>query len=227
VEPLFQLNHVFGSVGDWFYLQGTRRRPTILTMAALSAAVDKTLLDWVDRFVVEYPAGEQYLKHIGVASDRIRLIYPPVDLDRFTPEPCNHPFTVLFASSPENESWLEARGVHLVWTPRPCGPGCNSVCYGVPGAAALRDCASGLRRGHSQTSNWSWVACRHAFSISAGACHCALFTRLDKCKPAPNSLIESLASGRPVVSTPIVGMADLIRDEGAGRDGESKRPRFG
>src|SRR5437868_4491087 len=36
LEPAFQLNHVFGALGDWFYLQSNRQRPTILTAATHS-----------------------------------------------------------------------------------------------------------------------------------------------------------------------------------------------
>ena len=39
LEPAFQLNHVFGSIGDWFYLEGRRRRPIVLTAAVLGPAV--------------------------------------------------------------------------------------------------------------------------------------------------------------------------------------------
>jgi hypothetical protein len=112
LEPAFQLNHVCGSLADWFYLQGARRRPTVLTMAAFGPPGPKPLLDRVERFVVEYPAGRDYLEKVGIDRDRIRLIFPPVDLKRFTPAPAPAGrFTVLFASSPDQESWLPARGV--------------------------------------------------------------------------------------------------------------------
>jgi glycosyltransferase involved in cell wall biosynthesis len=44
----------------------------------------------------------------------------------------------------------------------------------------------------------------------------APFTAIDRCKPAPNSIIESLACGRPVVVTSKVGLADLIREHCSG-----------
>ncbi|TXT35777.1 MAG: hypothetical protein FD138_1225 [Planctomycetota bacterium] len=98
LEPLFEINHVFGSVGDWFYLQGQRRRPTVLTTAAASPPVDRELLDRVDRFVVEHPAGRDDLRALGIGEGRIRLVMPPVDLQRFVPtNKPSDPFTVLFA----------------------------------------------------------------------------------------------------------------------------------
>jgi glycosyltransferase involved in cell wall biosynthesis len=44
----------------------------------------------------------------------------------------------------------------------------------------------------------------------------APFVRPDQCKPVPNSLVESLACGRPVLATPQVGLAELIREERVG-----------
>src|SRR4051812_44271899 len=56
LEPAFQLNHIFGSLGDWFFLRGVRRRPTVLTVATWNAPVHDSLLQRVDHFVVETPA---------------------------------------------------------------------------------------------------------------------------------------------------------------------------
>jgi hypothetical protein len=87
LEPVFDLNHVFGSIGDWFYLQGRRRRPTVLTAAVTEAPVDRALLDRVDRFVAECSIVQEDLIRAGIEPARIRLIFPPVDLGRFTPAP--------------------------------------------------------------------------------------------------------------------------------------------
>src|SRR5207249_4017135 len=112
LERTFELNHILGSVGDWFYLQGSRRRPIVLTAVAAGRPVAAALLQRVDRFVVEYPHGREELKRLGIDEARIRLILPPVDLGRFIPQPAPEgPFTVLFASSPDDAAWLDARGV--------------------------------------------------------------------------------------------------------------------
>jgi glycosyltransferase involved in cell wall biosynthesis len=219
MEPAFQLNHVFGSVGDWFYLQGVRRRPTVLTAAAWSQPVQPPLLERVDRFVVEYPAGRDHLMGLGIAPAKIRLIFPPVDLERFAyrpPPPA--PFTVLFASSPDTESGLRDRGVpqlleaaalrpqyrfRLLWRP-----------WGDRGECVRR-----------------WIAERELRNVELVVGECvdmaqqyrqahvtiAPFTVQSTTKSAPNSLIESLACGRPVVTTDLVGLAEVIERASAGR----------
>jgi glycosyltransferase involved in cell wall biosynthesis len=45
----------------------------------------------------------------------------------------------------------------------------------------------------------------------------APFINLHHCKPVPNSLLESLASGRPVITTSQVGIADTIQEDKAGQ----------
>jgi glycosyltransferase involved in cell wall biosynthesis len=44
----------------------------------------------------------------------------------------------------------------------------------------------------------------------------APFTEIERCKPMPNSLVESLACGRPVLVTPEVGLAGMVRESRSG-----------
>lgn len=217
-EPAFDVNHVFGSAGDWFYLQGQKCRPTVLTVAAHAPPVDAAMLRRVEQFVVEHPGGITDLVKNGVDRDRVRLILPPVDLGRFHPAPRPaHPFTVLFASSPDKASWLDARGVpqileaaerrpamrfRLLW--RPWGDAGPRV------AAWIKE--RGLTNVQLETGKWSDMGAQYR---AAHAC-IAPFTDASRAKPAPNSVIESLACGRPVVVTPTVGLADLIQEHNAG-----------
>jgi glycosyltransferase involved in cell wall biosynthesis len=218
LEPLFHLNHIFGSTADWYYLQRIKRRPTILTLAAAGSVNSIDLLERVDRFVVEYPEALDSLSPAGIDRDRVRVILPPVDLASFraTPRP-KGPLTVLFASSPEQAAWLTARGVpllldaaelrpqyqfRLLWRP-----------WGDSGVVVEKWIAErGLR-------NIQFVVGRQsdmAKEYQSAHVTIAPFTNREHCKPAPNSIIESLASGRPVVTTPCVGLSGMLRESGAG-----------
>jgi glycosyltransferase involved in cell wall biosynthesis len=218
LEPVFDLNHIFGSVGDWFYLEGRKRRPTVLTAAAVETPVARSLLERVDRFVVEYPAGRDRLEEQGIDRSRIRLIFPPFDLNRFTPEKTpDGRFTVLFASSPERSDWLESRGVRLLIDAAALRPDIHFRLLCRPWGDSLPE----IRR---------WIQERGLDNVEVlvgriddmpaqyKAVHVTIapFTQIERCKPMPNSLIESLACGRPVLCTPDVGLAEMVCDAQAG-----------
>jgi glycosyltransferase involved in cell wall biosynthesis len=218
LEPMFQLNHIFGSMSDWFYLAGQRTRPTVLTQAAFGDPFDVKLLDRVDTLVAECPRDVAHMQCLGIGRDRIRLIYPSVNLERFAPRPAPEgPFTVLFASSPDAGSWLEARGLAQLLDAAALRP-------------ALRFRLLWRPWGDSLPRIKQWIAERSLTNVELvlgqngnmaqeytdAHVTVAPFTQSARCKPAPNSLVESMACGRPVVVTHHVGLADVIRDEQTG-----------
>lgn len=213
----FDVNHVFGSPADWHHLRSIWKRPTVMTVC-LGGEASSACLDRVDRFAVEWPAAKVELVTRGVPADRVSIVFPPVDLERFqaTPPPCD-PFTVLFASSPDRADWLADRGVlllldaaglcpemrfRLVWRP-----------WGDSLAAVKQEVAS---RGLANVE----IVCERVADMSrqyaAGHVVVAPFRDLNRCKPTPNSVLEGLACGRPVVVTRQVGVAELIADGRAG-----------
>jgi glycosyltransferase involved in cell wall biosynthesis len=218
LQGAFDVNHVFGGPGDWFHLKAIRRRPTVLTVALDGEACDEALLNKVDRFAVEWPGAGERLEALGIGRERIRLIVPPVDLNVFCPsdKPAGL-FTVLFASSPERKDWLEARGVdrildvasrcpemrfRLLW--RPWGDSLAAVQEWIAGR--------GLGNVELTVGRCENMAARYADAHAT----IAPFTQANRCKPAPNSVIESLACGRPVAVTATVGLSDMVRDEALG-----------
>ena len=218
LEPMFDVNHVFGTIGDWFYLRGQRKRPTIVTAAAVADPVETTLLDQVDCFVAEHPAGRTELQECGIDDDRIRLIMPPVDLQRFSPDtsPPDH-FTVLFASSPDNHARLEGRGVRLlVEAARQC-PDIKFRLLWRPWGDSLATVEKWIDEFELNNIEIKvGVVQDMAEEYRAAHMTIAPFTQPELCKPAPNSLIESLSSGRPVLCTDRVGMAQLVQESDAG-----------
>jgi glycosyltransferase involved in cell wall biosynthesis len=218
LEPAFDINHIFGSLGDWFYLRDTKRSPTILTVATANKPVNPELLKRVDKFVVEYPSGRDHLQSLGIRADKIRLIYPGVDQHRFYPaEAPQDRFTVLFVSSPDKKGWLEARGVPQILDAAERHPEMRFRLLWRPW-------------GDTEGQVRQWIADRELKNVEL-LVRCssnvaeeyrnshvtvALFTDASRSKPVPNSLIESMASGRPVITTNVVGLADLIREEAAG-----------
>ena len=218
LEPMFDLNHIFGSLGDWFYLEGFRSRPIVLTIAAQYPPVQKSLLDRIDKFVAEYPEAIKDLRKLGIEKERIRLIFPPVDLRRFFPATRPEgPFTALFASSPESETWLHARGVPQILDAAHLRPRMRFRLLWRPW-------------GDSEKRVRQWIVERELTNVEMiikrfdnmadeyNRAHATLapFTDVYRSKPAANSLIESMACGRPVLTSETAGLAGLIRNHRAG-----------
>jgi glycosyltransferase involved in cell wall biosynthesis len=218
LEPAFHLNHVFGSLSDWFYIQVSRRRPTVLTLAASSDPLDRKLLEPIDRFVVECPAGRDELERLGIDGRRVQLIFPPVDLERFHPAPPpSGPLRVLFASSPDKVTWLEARGVPLILDAAALRPDMTFRLLWRPWGNSLARVRQWIeQRGLRNVDVVEGRVDDMAREYQAADVTVAPFTEMSRCKPAPNSLVESMACGRPVVTTAAVGLADVVRDERAG-----------
>ncbi|MFO0947779.1 MAG: glycosyltransferase [Planctomycetota bacterium] len=217
-EPVFEVNHVFGSLGDWFYLHGKKRRPTVLTMATMTGKPQQELLSRISLFVAEHPGGVKHLENLGIDADRIRLVYPPVDLDRFRPtaEP-PPPFTAVFASSPDMESALDARGVPLILEAARQRPGMRFRLLWRPWGNSETKVRQWISRlGLTNVELTTRVCADMAEEYRGAHVTLAPFTDPAQCKPAPNSLVESLACGRPVITTQVVGLANLIREAGAG-----------
>jgi glycosyltransferase involved in cell wall biosynthesis len=218
LESRFDIHHIFGSIGDWFYLNGTRRRYTILTTAAWGPPADQRLLQHVDQFVVEHPGGGEELMRLGIEPGRIRLILPPVDLERFRPgRRPKGAFTALFASSPDRADWLEARGVPLILDAAGLQPQMRFRLLWRPWGDSL----AAVRRMIEERGlgNVELIVGRQTdMAAQYNGAHVTLapFTQKDRSKPAPNSLIESLACGRPVVLTEAVGLKDIVAGTKAG-----------
>lgn len=215
-QQWYDVQHLFGGLGDWFHLRAVAKRPVVMTVAAEGAACDRRLLDKVDRFVVEWPGAAEKLLELGFGQDRVRTILPPVELERFqaTPLPTG-PFTVCFASSPDRADWLEARGVDLLLDAATRCPNYRFLLVWRPW-------------GNSLPRVRQWVADRGLMNVEIKVgkfddmsqfyrqshVTVAPFVDLSRCKPMPNSVAESLACGRPVVVTKGVGIAPILNVAG-------------
>ncbi len=218
MQRAFDVNHLFGGLGDWFHLTAVKKHPTVFTMVATEPVCDIRLLQKVDRFIAEWPAARDDLQRAGVDAQKIDLIFPPVELGRFRPADAPAgPFTVLFASSPEISEWLSSRGVDLLLDAARERPQMRFRLIWRPWGEGLPRVQEWIRQ--RELSNVEVIVGRFAdMAVQYQNAHVTVapFTRPEHCKPAPNSLVESLACGRPVVVTEKVGLADLIRDERVG-----------
>lgn len=212
------VNHLFGSIGDWHHLKSLMKRPTIMTVCLRGKAEHPQLFDRVDQFAIEWPDAKSDLKALGVGDDRIRLILPPVDLSRFRADvsPPDQ-FSVLFASSPDRAEWLESRGVDLILDAAQQCPDMRFVLVWRPWGDSLPAIRQLVAK--RELANVEIVTGKHAnMSSFYQGTHVTVAPFRDgtRSKPTPNSILESLASGRPVVVSNVVGISEMIVDASAG-----------
>jgi glycosyltransferase involved in cell wall biosynthesis len=218
LQRLFEVNHIFGSFHDWFYLTAASRRPLILTLVVRSTAVTLPNVERIDRIVVEWQSDSAALGGLGIAPESIKVIPPPVDLAQFSPAtPPRYPFTVLFASSPDRIDWFSDRGLDALLDAAVLRPNYRFILiwrpWGSTHAEIKRWVAdrklTNVEIRHSAISQMQTVY-QHAHATIAP------FTSSTTTKSVPQSLVESLACGRPVVTTPLVSIGHDIEKAKAG-----------
>jgi len=217
LERRFDINHVYTGLSDWHFLRVLGRRPIVLTVTQRGAPADTSLLAKVSHVVAESASLADEAQRAGVPRERISVRYPGVDLADFTvgPPPPGEPWRCVFASSPENVSEIHTKGLdllielarvepsfHLTVLWRPFGPASDE---------ALRVARTGappnveFRAGRSVRIQDEYA--RAHFSV-------APFRTVGK--PAPNSVIEALAMGRPALVSDYTDLGGILEREGAG-----------
>ena len=218
VEPFGHVTHAFGALNAWHLLSALGRRPIIFTTALPGPALQPELYDKVTVFAAESECLAEELRRAGIGSDRIRVIYPGVDLEEFQPAmaAARDRFHVLFASAPSDVREFEARGITLlVELARLCPEIDVTLLWRSWGdqQAAQRAFANlhppqniriDMRRGRSMASVYrdaDAVACLYEPGFG---------------KSCPNSIIEALACGAPALVSDTCGIAGLVATSDAG-----------
>jgi len=218
VEPFGDVTHAFGAMNAWHLLRALGRRPIIFTVALPGPALEPALYDTVTMFVVESECLADDLRRAGVSADKIRVIYPGVNLDEYRPvtRASRDRFHVLFASSPSDASEFPARGIPLlVDVARLCPEIDVTLLWRSWGdqQAAQRAFANlhpppnirmDMRRGREMSSVYQ----------EADAAACLYEPGFGK--SCPNSIVEALACGVPALVSSTCGIAGLIARDGAG-----------
>ncbi len=214
----YQVQHLYGSLGDWFHLRALNQQPAVLTVALDLDCSDLTLLEKINHFAVEWPSAIQKLIALGIPEHKISLVLPPVDLDKFKPiAPPRGNFIATFASSPEKIEALDARGVPLMLDAAKLRPCTDFTLVWRPWGQALTEVQNqiksrDLKNVRLHTSKIQNMECVYQDAHVTLAC----FSDMSQCKSMPNSIIESLACGRPVIITHQVELASMVAEANAG-----------
>ncbi len=220
VEPFGDVTHAWGAIDDWNFLRMLGRRPLLFTVAFSAAVRDPSHYGGVSLFVAESESLAQQLRDAGVDDARIRVVYPGVDLARFAPPAAAAAapdrLRVVFASAPQHAAEFGDRGipllvelaracpdidVALLWREWGDGDAATRAFTALDPPANVVLERRGTRTMTEVYQSAHAVACVYADGFG---------------KTTPNSVVEGLACGRPVIVGRSCGIADLIVLAGAG-----------
>jgi glycosyltransferase involved in cell wall biosynthesis len=217
IERSGDVSHVFGGFTSWHLLRALGRRPILLTAVTAGDGISQALPRIPDVVVVETDALTEEWTAAGVPQDRVRLIYPGVDLRAFSPLPRrpSNRLKLLFASSPSTPIEFEPRGVPLLIDVARARPDIDIIVpwrkWGMPSdtlkALAFLRPPSNFIVYHENVDDMRRLYYEADATIIP-------FDRVGG-KACPNSMIEGLACGRPVVLVRNCSVARLMENSGA------------
>jgi len=219
LERFGRITHAFGSVDCWHFFKSLGRRPFLFTVSLPGRPLAPSLYAGVHRFVAETPVLAEHLRHAGVSPGRIEVVYPGIDLQRFSPSEVlreRRAFRIIFASTPSDPTEFEPRGIPLLIETARRRPEVEIVFLwrrwgNLPAAAAELE---RLRPPPNVTINSRDIPDMAAVYADADAVACCFAANF--AKSAPNSVIEGLACGRPALLTDTCGIAPEVAAHSAG-----------
>ncbi len=216
-----RINHIYTSLGDRPYLNVLNPQRTVLTAAASchfrKVLKRKARLKKLRKIVVESERQKEQLKLLGIDEKKVEMVYPPVNLDKFSYQAAKGRFKILYASCPTREKDFEKRGVHLILEHARKNPEEFIIPWRK---GAYRKMDELVRRSGSETGNIRLFnqIIKDMNQLYAEA-HCTIipYTRFDDfLKLIPNSALESLAAGKPLLVSTKTEIAKIVEKERCG-----------
>ncbi len=224
LERAFDINHVYGFLTPWIFHKTLHRNPIIHTVIQDSAKPVLEFLHRCEAIVVQTSVSRDRMLQAGVPRERVHLWYPGIDLRTFRPssEPATYGGRprLLFASSPRTEGEMEKRGVCLLLNTARQFPelqfrflyrswknGYSS--YEPTRKAIAEGNLANVELSDQNHENMHMIYPRYDFTVVP-------YTTPDGGKDCPNSALESLACGVPVLVSAQCPFAQFIRENDCG-----------
>jgi glycosyltransferase involved in cell wall biosynthesis len=220
-EQQVDIHHIFNP--DPFPLDMMRflRRPVVYSAVAGAQGADrKTVLALAERvhtLVVPADSDCDRLREWGISN--VTAIRPGIDTGRFSrtpPPPVGGPFTLLMASAPWTVDQFESKGVKALLDAAHRRTDLRLIFLwrGLHLAEMEREIATRALGGRVTVVN-RVVDVSEALAQAHAVVVLASSPRL--VKAFPHSLLEALASGRPVLVSRAIPMASYVEQNGCGR----------
>mgnify|MGYP000980551495 CR=1 FL=1 len=223
METCVDISHVYGDVTPWVYRKSLGKKPIIHTIASEKGTPDTDFLDRCSAVIVQTEGMHERLLELGCSTKKVHLLYPGVDVATFKPAieipPLSRP-RVLFATAPRSKEELEPRGVFLLIEAARLNPANQFHLLFRPWSGGYTSLEAVQQRlGSEELTNVSIrnVAARNMADIYRAHHFTSIpYTRHDGGKECPNSLVESLACGVPVLITDISPFSAFVERHGCG-----------
>ncbi len=207
LERAFDVNHIYGDLTPWIFHKSLRTKPIVHTVTQDSDNPLQPLLERCNSLVAQTDATRDRLISLGVPRARLHLRYPGVDLSHFRPVNStvhtNAGVRVLFATSPRTIEEMQGRGVHLLLD---AAKRCPTVTFRLlyrnwsTGYTSLEPTrAAILERELTNVDLIDSVVTDMRPEYHSTHVTLIPFTKRSGGKECPNSALESLASGIPVL----------------------------
>ena len=210
--------HIYSNLCDRPYLPFFKSKNTIISSTNF-ITVEKIIprikeLNSLKKIIIQSEVQKKELIAAGINEEKIDLIYPPVNLNRFCYKPSRGVFTILCASTPAKTSHLKKRGVNLLLSVGPLLQNIK-IKFLLRGIKEVEGIIKSFSVQNITTDNQIYADMNHQYA----QIHCTIipYLQLDGyLKLVPTSVIESLAAGKPVLVSSKTGIAEIVTKEKCG-----------
>jgi glycosyltransferase involved in cell wall biosynthesis len=223
LEKRTDINHVYGEISPWLYHKTLHKKPLILTIASEKGIPIPDFLNRCSAIVVQTKNMFDTLVNMSIEKEKIHLLYSGVDLKQFkptsTPLPTK-PLKILFATAPRSKDELKARGINLLIDTAKLLPetsfhlifrkwATNYTSLNATRSLLHKKKLKNVQLLDVVINDMSKIYIEHHFTIIP-------YTTREGGKECPNSLVESLACGIPVLISDVSPFAYFIRENHCG-----------
>lgn len=215
------ISHIYTSLGDFPYLHILRKKPIILTAAAPCSETKLRkrikFLKKLNKIIVENESDRDLLIKNGINGKLIEIIYPSVDIYIFSYQKTkNKKFKILLTSTPERTNDFEKRGINLIMN---CAKNSKDVVFDIPWRYKNYTDARNIVEKMNIDNVKIYFSIIKDMNVKFSEVDCIIvpYTKKDIfLKQIPNSAIESLAAGKPVLCSNRIELAKIIKNENCG-----------
>jgi len=213
-----KISHIYASLGDFPYLTFLKKKPIVITGISLppKERIKKSIkkLKRLNKIVVECNRDKRKLIEWGIHIKKIEVVYPGIDLKKFSFAKAKGNFNILFASSPMREIDFEKKGVNLVLR-------AAKEMAEIGFIMLWRNVLLEKIKNKIKKDNLKNVLLVNKYienmNDAFAQAHATIMPYMqENDKSCPLSLIESLAAGKPVIVSDKVGVSDIIKKEKCG-----------